>query len=83
MSFKDMSPTMKELHKLLLGGMFIHGGNSAVAEIDVAENIKPRKKRSTEKINGIVAWIMTLDRCIRHELEDSVYDEPDHYLIVL
>ena len=91
MGFKDMSPPMKELYKLLLGGMFIHGGNpvlrwmagNVVAEIDAAENIKPSKKKSTEKIDGIVAWIMALDRCIRHELEGSVYDEPDHDLIVL
>lgn len=91
MGFKDMSPPMKELYKLLLGGMFIHGGNpvlrwmagNVVAEIDAAENIKPSKKKSTEKIDGIVAWIMALDRCIRHELEGSVYDEPDHELIVI
>ena len=40
-------------------------------------------KKSTEKIDGIVAWIMALDRCIRHEMQGSVYDEPDHDLIVL
>lgn len=91
MGFKDMSPPMKELYKLILEGMFVHGGNpvlrwmagNVVAEIDAAENIKPSKKKSTEKIDGIVAWIMALDRCIRHELEGSVYDEPDHDLIVL
>lgn len=91
MGFKDMSPPMKELYKLLLEGKFIHGGNpvlrwmagNVVAEMDAAENIKPSKKKSTEKIDGIVAWIMALDRCIRHEMQGSVYDEPDHDLIVL
>lgn len=91
MGFKDQSPPMKELYKLLLEGKFIHGGNpvlrwmagNVVAEIDAAENIKPSKKKSTEKIDGIVAWIMALDRCIRHEMQGSVYDEPDHDLIVL
>ena len=91
MGFKDMSPPMKELYKLLLGGMFIHGGNpvlrwmagNVVAEIDAAENIKPSKKKSTEKIDGIVAWIMALDRCIRHEMQGSVYDEPGHDLVVI
>jgi phage terminase large subunit-like protein len=89
--FKDMSPPMKELYKLLLEGKFIHGGNpvlrwmagNVVAEIDAAENIKPSKKKSTEKIDGIVAWIMALDRCIRHEMQGSVYDEPDHELVVI
>lgn len=91
MGFKDMSPPMKELYKLLLEGRFIHGGNpvlrwmagNVVAEIDAAENIKPSKKKSTEKIDGIVAWIMALDRCIRHEQQGSIYDEPDHDLVVI
>ena len=91
MGFKDQSPPMKELYKLLLEGKFIHGGNpvlrwmagNVVAEIDAAENIKPSKKKSTEKIDGIVAWIMALDRCIRHEMQGSVYDEPDHDLVVI
>lgn len=91
MGFKDMSPPMKELYKLILEGQFIHGGNpvlrwmagNVVAEIDAAENIKPSKKKSTEKIDGIVAWIMALDRCIRHEMQGSVYDEPDHDLVVI
>jgi len=88
MGFKDMSPGMKELYKLLLEGKVIHGGNpvlrwmagNVVAEIDAAENIKPSKKKSTEKIDGIVALIMALDRAIRHEQQGSVYDDPDHGL---
>ena len=92
MGFKDMSPGMKELYKLLLEGKIIHGGNpvlrwmagNVVAEIDAAENIKPSKKKSTEKIDGIVALIMGLDRAIRHEGDKagSVYDDPDHGLLV-
>ena len=91
MGFKDMSPGMKELYKLLLEGKIIHGGNpvlrwmagNVVAEIDAAENIKPSKKKSTEKIDGIVALIMGLDRAIRHEMDQgSIYDDPDHGLLV-
>ena len=90
MGFKDMSPGMKELYKLLLEGKITHGGNpilrwmagNVVAEIDAAENIKPSKKKATEKIDGIVALIMGLDRCIRHETSGSVYDDPDHGLLV-
>ena len=89
MGFKDMSPGMKELYKLLLEGKIVHGGNpvlkwmagNVVAEIDAAENIKPSKKKSTEKIDGIVALIMGLDRAIRHEnTTGSVYDDPNHGL---
>ncbi len=90
MGFKDMSPGMKELYKLFLEGKVIHGGNpvlrwmagNVVAEIDAAENIKPSKKKSVEKIDGIVALVMALDRCIRHERQGSVYDEPDRGLLV-
>lgn len=90
MGFKDMSPGMKELYKLMLEGKVVHGGNpvlrwmagNVVAEIDAAENIKPSKKKSTEKIDGIVALIMALDRAIRHENPGSVYDDPDRGLLV-
>lgn len=81
--YKDMSPPSKELYKLLMEGNFIHGGNpvlkwmaqNIVMHQDPAGNIKPDKEKSTEKIDGIVAWIMALDRCIRHKDEGgSVYD---------
>ena len=39
-------------------------------------NIKPDKEKSVEKIDGIVASIMALDRCIRNGTgSGSVYDE--------
>lgn len=81
---KDMSPPTKELYKLLLEGKIAHGGNpvlrwmagNVVVETDAAENIKPTKAKSTEKIDGIVAAIMALDRCIRNQTTHtgSVYD---------
>lgn len=82
--FKDMSPPTKEFYKLLMEGRIIHGGNpvmrwmsgNVVVDRDAAENIKPTKAKSPEKIDGIVAAIMALDRCIRHEQNtSSVYDE--------
>ena len=45
---------------------------------DPADNIKPDKQKSTEKIDGIVALIMALNRAIRCgsvESSESVYDE--------
>ena len=45
---------------------------------DPAGNIKPDKQKSTEKIDGVVATIMALDRAIRGGSADvggSVYDE--------
>lgn len=84
--FKDMSPPSKELYKLLMEGSIIHGGNpvlkwmaqNVVMRTDPAGNIKPDKERSVEKIDGIVALIMGLDRCIRNGGETtSIYDERD------
>ena len=47
-------------------------GGSAAQEY----SIKVTKARSKEKIDGIVAAIMALDRCIRNQVEPqgSVYD---------
>ena len=81
--FKDMSPPSKELFKLLMEGNFIHGGNpvlkwmagNVVMRQDPAGNIKPDKEKSVEKIDGIVATIMALDRSIRHGSSGSIYDE--------
>lgn len=82
--FKDMSPPSKELFKLLMEGNIIYGGNpvlkwmagNVVMRQDPAGNIKPDKEKSVEKIDGIVASIMALDRCIRNRTgSGSVYDE--------
>ncbi|MCH4108360.1 MAG: terminase large subunit [Lachnospiraceae bacterium] len=80
--FKDMSAPTKEFYKLMMEGKIIHGGNpvlrwmalNVVVDRDAADNIKPTKAKSPEKIDGIVASIMALDRCIRQEQAESVYD---------
>lgn len=82
--FSSMSAPTKEFYRLLMEGRIIHGGNpvlrwmagNVVIDTDPAGNIKVTKAKSKEKIDGIVAAIMALDRCIRQEGQsDSVYDE--------
>ncbi|HEL1545670.1 TPA: terminase large subunit [Streptococcus suis] len=82
--YKDMSPPSKELYKLMMEGKIQHGGHpvlkwmgqNVVMRQDPAGNIKPDKEKSVEKIDGIVALIMGMDRCIRHQTDEgSVYDE--------
>ena len=89
--FKDMSPPTKEFYKLLMEGRIIHGGHpvmrwmagNVVVDTDPAGNIKPTKAKSSEKIDGIVASIMALDRCIRNEgQQGSIYDDPERGLLV-
>jgi len=82
--YKDMSPPTKELMKLTLEKRIAHGGNPVLrwmmdnvyVKTDPAGNIKPDKEKSTEKIDGIVATIMALDRAIRNKgYSGSIYDE--------
>ena len=82
--FKDMSPPTKELMKLTLEQRIAHGGQPVLRwmmdnifiKTDPAGNIKPDKEKSTEKIDGVVATVMALDRAIRcgNESGESVYD---------
>ena len=66
----------------MMEGKIVHAGNpvlrwmalNVVVDRDAADNIKPTKAKSPEKIDGIVASIMALDRCVRHENSDSVYN---------
>jgi len=68
--YASMSPAAKELEKRLLGRSFNHGGNpilrwmagNTAVENDPAGNIKPSKRKSTERIDGIVALTMAIGR---------------------
>ena len=82
--FKDMSPPTKELMKLVLGGGIVQNGHPVLhwmmdnvcVRTDPAGNIKMDKEKSTEKIDGVVATVMALDRAIRcgNGNQESVYD---------
>ena len=66
--FVSMSAPSKQLEALILGKEIIHDGNPAakwmiantVMEEDAAGNIKPSKKKSSEKIDFSVALIMSI-----------------------
>lgn len=81
--FASMSAPTKEFYRLLMEGKIIHGGHpvmrwmagNVVVDTDPGGNIKVTKAKKKEKIGGIVAAIMALDRAVRHEGESgSVYD---------
>lgn len=83
--FASMSAPMKQLETLLRAKKIAVGQNpvlrwnahNLVAATDAADNVKPDKKRSTEKIDGMVALIMGLARATLHDPEagGSVYDD--------
>ena len=80
--YASMSPPTKRLETLILARRLAHSGNPILrwmasnvsAETDAAGNIKPSKRRSREKIDGIVALIEAIGRAIvAREPEESVY----------
>jgi len=82
--YVSMSPPMKELERLILEHQLAHGNNpvltwmanNLVVRQDPAGNLKPDKEKSTEKIDGMVALVMGLDRALRHEPpRRSVYED--------
>ena len=88
--FASMSAPTKEFETRVLSKTLHHGGNPVLrwmagnvqASSDAAGNIKPDKKKSTEKIDGIVAAIMALDRVVRHEQQaPSVYEEQGLFVL--
>ncbi len=80
--FQSMSPPTKELLRLVITKRLAHGKNpvlrwmadNMVVMTDPAGNVKPDKKKSREKIDGMVALIMALDRATRHTDQRSIYD---------
>ena len=79
--FASLSNPSKELERLVLSHKIAHGGHpvlrwmasNVATETDAAGNIKPSKAKSTEKIDGIVALVMAIDRATRATGDDDVW----------
>jgi len=80
--FVSMSGPTKEFEKAVLSNKIRHGDNpvlrwmasNVTVETDASGNIKPSKKKSTEKIDGIVAAIMAVGRAAMNDTGGSYYD---------
>lgn len=78
--YKSQSPPTKELLKLVLSQKISHGGHpvlrwcvsNLVVEQDPAGNLKPSRRRSTEKIDLAVSSIMALQGCLADPVEEPV-----------
>lgn len=82
--FASMSAPSKELEKLILAKDIRHGNqpvlnwcaSNVMVEMDAAGNIKPSKKKSSEKIDGIVSLIMAIGLAmVDEDSGPSVYEE--------
>jgi len=82
--FASMAAPTSAFEKLVLAEKIIHNqhpvlrwmASNTVVESDAAGNIKPNKKKSPEKIDGIVMTIMALGLAITQPAEkESVYEK--------
>lgn len=86
--FKSMSEPSKLLERLILSRRIRHDGNpvltwmvsNVVVDVDPAENIKPNKAKSRERIDGVVGLVMALGRASLDE-GPSVYEQRGMILI--
>jgi len=81
--FKGMSEPMKEIEVYVLKNKLIHFNHpvlrwmveNTVAKTDAADNIKPDKDKSNERIDGVTALTMAMDCYIREEDNSSIYED--------
>lgn len=81
--FASMNAPTKYLEALILAGNLRHDGHETLrwmvsnvaVETDAAGNLKPSKRKSTEKIDGVVASIMGLGRAMVADNGRSPYEE--------
>ena len=83
--FLSMSPPSKDFYQFVMEGRIRHGRHpvldwnmaNVIVDQDAAGNIKPNKKKSTEKIDGVVALVMGLARATIGgvRVAESVYSE--------
>lgn len=78
--YASMTMPCKALEAAVVGVRLEHGGHpvlrwmasNVAAERDAADNIKPDKEASSEKIDGIVAGLMATGRALVHQPQGSI-----------
>jgi len=78
----NFSEPMKELEALVLAGKFHHDGDpiltwmvsNVVCHMDQKDNIYPRKERPENKIDGVVALLMAINRIMVKQDTGSISD---------
>lgn len=79
---KSFNPAMLALEAAYVSGRFRHGGDpvltwnaaNLVPRRDVNMNMAPDRKRSAEKIDGMVALLMAMSRAALNQETESVYE---------
>jgi phage terminase large subunit-like protein len=81
--FASMAAPTKELLRVILTKLLKQNNNpvmnwmidNVVVRFDPAGEMKPDKAKSGDKIDGVVALIMGLDRAMRHKNDINIYAE--------
>lgn len=89
--FGSMSAPTKQFEALVLTGEVEHFGNpvlrwmlaSTVVQTDPAGNLKPDKRKSIQKIDGIVASIMALGEWMTAQAKDETNPYNERGLLIL
>jgi len=91
MGFTSMAAPTAEFERLINRGEYPPGANPVTRwmashcaiEMDAAGNIKPSKKKSTEKIDGIVSGIMALGiQMIQERVQPSIYENKGRMVVL-
>jgi phage terminase large subunit-like protein len=85
---KSMSPAMKKIEQIVKSKELNHGGHPVLrwnvgnveVKSDDSENIKPVKSKSTERIDGLVAFVNAMARVIV-DAPKNVYEDYDILVI--
>jgi len=80
-SARAMAASTSEMLRLVAAGQFRHGGlgimrwqaGNAVTRMDGSGNIKLDRTRAADKIDGVVASVMGLDRALRRSEKSTEY----------
>ena len=91
MNIRALSPGAKDLESLLAAGRIKHDGNkvmrwqisNVVRWEDNNENIRPDKKKSADKIDGVMSLVMALARMQMSDAGPSVYNTEGRGLLTI
>jgi phage terminase large subunit-like protein len=80
-TYRFLNAPCKELERLLQQERINHGGNpvlrwmaaNAVAEVNQDDLVRPSRKRSADKIDGVVTLLMALNRTLAYEEHDDAF----------
>ncbi|MFA5208580.1 MAG: terminase TerL endonuclease subunit [Candidatus Paceibacterota bacterium] len=90
--YASMSAPTKELERMAMKGLIQHAGNPVLRwmnsnvqiETDPAGNIKINKKRSREKVDGMVALVMSIGEWMTDTMPmKSIFEDEDYDIPVI